>query len=108
MTEWAGVLRSHAGLATGALELGLLGARSSEAPDVDAWETTNLHTVATALLAAATARQETRGSHWREDFPERDDADWLGHLDVTLAGGEVELAFRAADVTGPVAVGTPS
>ena len=24
------------------------------------------------------------GSHWRDDFPERDDADWAGHFDITL------------------------
>jgi len=44
-----------------------------------AWEATNLVTVASALVAAATRREETRGCHWREDFPEADGA-WLGHL----------------------------
>ena len=29
-------------------------------------------------------REETRGSHWREDFPERDDAHWAGHVDSVL------------------------
>ena len=38
-----------------------------------AWETTNLLTVGSALLAAAQEREETRGSHWREDHPDRDD-----------------------------------
>ncbi len=38
------------------------------------WETTNLLTISTALADAAALREETRGSHWREDFPERDDA----------------------------------
>ena len=38
-----------------------------------------------ALTAAAARREETRGSHWREDFPEADDA-WLGHLVTTLSG----------------------
>ncbi|GFJ90882.1 hypothetical protein Prum_045240 [Phytohabitans rumicis] len=36
-------------------------------------------TVAAALVAAAYARQETRGCHWREDFPLADER-WLGHL----------------------------
>lgn len=53
-------------------------------PCTESWETTNLLTVASALVAAARSREETRGSHWREDFPERNDVDWLGHLDVTL------------------------
>jgi L-aspartate oxidase len=108
MTDWAGVLRSRTGLAAGALELDALGGRSVEAPDVAAWETTNLHTIATALLAAATARQETRGSHWREDLPDRNDEDWAGHLDVALVDGRLDLGFRPTEVTAREVVGTPS
>jgi L-aspartate oxidase len=48
-------------------------------PQVAAWEATNLVTVASALVSAATRREETRGCHWREDHPEASDA-WLGHL----------------------------
>jgi len=36
--------------------------------------------VSTALVQAALRREETRGCHWREDFPDRDDARWQGHL----------------------------
>ena len=90
MTEHAGVLRSRAGLSAGAAAL----ARVGPAIDADlaAWETTNLLTVGTALLGAALAREETRGSHWREDFPERDDDAWSGHLDVTLRDGDVHVS----------------
>ena len=42
--------------------------------DQESWETTNLLTISAALADAAALREETRGSHWREDFPERDDA----------------------------------
>ncbi|HYT09895.1 MAG TPA: succinate dehydrogenase/fumarate reductase flavoprotein subunit, partial [Mycobacteriales bacterium] len=56
---------------------------ASVEPCPPAWDVTNLHTVATALVAAASRREETRGCHWREDFPDRDDARWHGHL---LAG----------------------
>jgi succinate dehydrogenase/fumarate reductase flavoprotein subunit len=50
----------------------------------EGWETSNLLTVSTALTTAARTREETRGSHWREDFPHRDDARWTGHLDTRL------------------------
>ena len=108
MTEWAGVLRSRDGLVTGAAELVALAGTTAEEPDVAAWETTNLHTIATALLAAATRREETRGSHWREDFPARDDEHWSGHLDVSLTDGELGLVLRPASVTGPLVAGAAS
>jgi len=100
MTERAGVLRSRDGLAAGAGALGDLAGRTTDAADVSAWETTNLLTVSTALLAAAAAREETRGSHWREDFPDRDDEHWARHVDVTLDAGDPRLALA------PVLTGT--
>ena len=87
MTERGGVLRSRDGMDLGAKELAVLAERSDEAPGVDAWETTNLATVGSALLGAARLREETRGSHWREDFPDRDDEHWSRHIDVRLEGG---------------------
>ncbi|MFJ2173700.1 L-aspartate oxidase [Streptomyces sp. NPDC087851] len=54
-------------------------------PGVDAWETTNLLCVARVLVATALEREETRGCHWREDRPERDDTDWRAHLVARLA-----------------------
>ena len=102
MTERAGVLRSRAGLAEGAAELAALARTTPEVADVAAWETTNLHTISTALLAAATEREETRGSHWREDFPERDDRQWARHIDVTLSAGHPRLDLQPV-LTGALA-----
>jgi L-aspartate oxidase len=82
MSRGAGVLRSASSLADAA---GVL-ARAEPAPAGTAsWEATNLYTVASALVAAATKREETRGCHWREDFPDAHD-EWLGHLLVSLGG----------------------
>ena len=85
MTEGAGVLRSGHSLATTAKAIEDLGSRRSTEPGPAAWEATDLHLVATALVAAAARREETRGAHWREDHPEASDA-WLGHLVTTLSG----------------------
>lgn len=93
MTNGAGVLRSAASLDAAAAALDRLDADARDAldrdgktaePGVDAWETTNLLLVARVLVAAARLREETRGCHWREDRPERDDTDWRRHVVVRL------------------------
>ncbi|WP_244931211.1 L-aspartate oxidase [Nocardioides sp. W7] len=99
MSVRAGVLRSASGLADGAGHLDKLTGVGTETPGVAAWETTNLLTLAGALLEAAALREETRGSHWREDFPERDDARWAGHFDVRMRDGETTIAFSPSPAT---------
>ena len=84
MSDGAGVLRTRAGLADAAARLAELSVTAVGEPCTESWEATNLLTVAMALVAAAAAREETRGSHWREDFPDRDDDRWLGHLTCAL------------------------
>ena len=95
MTERAGVLRSAEGLAAALDELGALAGKDGEI-GTRAWEVTNLLTISTALAGAAQVREETRGSHWREDFPERDDGRWAGHVDAVLGAGGLELTFHAS------------
>lgn len=87
MTDQAGVLRSGSGLEEAADELRKIGDQQSDKPELAAWEATNLHLLATALVASAAMRTETRGSHWREDYPQPSDS-WLGHLLVNLAEAE--------------------
>jgi L-aspartate oxidase len=102
MTARVGVLRSAAGLRDGIGALAGLAGLTGVAPatvDQDAWETTNLVTVSTLLAEAALLREETRGSHWREDFPERDDLDQSGHHDWWLAAGVARHEFRPAAPT---------
>jgi len=96
MTSRAGVLRSAGGLAEAAELLDKLGTTHTEVVDLESWETTNLLTVSTALADAAGLREETRGSHWREDFPERDDGRFAGHFDASMGDGDTALAFEPA------------
>ncbi|MFC5145032.1 L-aspartate oxidase [Streptomyces aureoversilis] len=87
MTEGAGVLRSRESLERAAAELARIdedAATALEAPGTESWEATNLLLVARVLVAAALRREETRGCHWREDRPDRDDTAWRRHLLVTL------------------------
>ncbi|HEX7187623.1 MAG TPA: L-aspartate oxidase [Actinomycetes bacterium] len=91
MSERVGVLRDDRGLRDAGLELMELRLRTSDVPCTEAWEATNLHLVATALAGAALQREETRGSHWREDFPDLDDEHWRAHLVTRLADGTVSM-----------------
>ncbi len=94
MTRGAGVLRSAASLAETAAQLTALGERHAPA-NTATWEAANLLTVASALVAAASLRSETRGCHWREDFPDADPV-WLGHLLAGVdASGTVTEAWEA-------------
>jgi L-aspartate oxidase len=99
MSREVGVLRDEKGLRAAAEGLAELAGRDGAPPGTETWETTNLRTVAGALVQAAMVREETRGAHWRDDFPERDDMRWRGHLDTTLrADGSLTTDFDPTEV----------
>ncbi|MBQ1123661.1 L-aspartate oxidase, partial [Streptomyces sp. B15] len=113
MTAGAGVLRSAHSLTRAADRLAALTATAAEKhpePGVDTWETANLHLVAQVLVAAALRREETRGCHWREDHPGRDDAVWRRHIIVALDGAarpDAQFTLRTTQTTGFPAVVAP-
>lgn len=93
MTKGAGVVRTHESLTT---TLDVLRKIRTDAdvpepvpgdqsvlPQAAEWETTNIHSMASALALAARTRTETRGGHVRSDFPETDDA-WLRRVVIRL------------------------
>ena len=90
MASGSGVLRTRDSLGRTLGRLTELRMQSSADPCVEAWEATNVHTVASFLAAAARERTETRGSHWREDFPDLDDRHWRHHLATTLIEGQMK------------------
>ena len=79
MSRYAGGLRKASGLDQAAAELAGLAERNGVQPGIGSWEATNLMTVATAVVASARLREESRGAHWRVDFEGRRD-NWRGHL----------------------------
>ena len=79
MSKGAGVLRSEKSLNETLAILNQLGKHQSSSPSLEAWEVSNLFQLATAIVKAAIAREETRGSHWRSDYPETSEK-WLKHI----------------------------
>jgi succinate dehydrogenase / fumarate reductase flavoprotein subunit len=56
---------------------------------------------ADALVAAALERTESRGAHYREDHPLRDDANWMKHtLAYREPDGSIRIGFKPVK-TGP-------
>ncbi len=108
MTARVGVLRHAAGLADAAASLDRLASLRADTVDQESWETTNLLTISAALTDAAALRRETRGSHWREDFPERDDARWAGHLDTVADDGATTLRFAPEPATDGAPESSPA
>ncbi len=51
------------------------------------------------IAAGALARQESRGSHFRDDYPTRDDVNWLKHTLATLGHNGPVFSFKDVDIT---------
>jgi len=85
MWQSAGLFRSRGGLtdAVTALEAAYRAGRpavESSPLDSETWRSFNLLTVACLIARAALRREESRGGHFRQDFPERDDPMWRIHV----------------------------
>ena len=65
----------------GAIELGFM---------VDCAETT---------LVAALERKESRGAQFRTDYPDRNDEEWLKHIDITLEDGGPKVSYSPVTIT---------
>lgn len=80
MSEFASVNRTEEGLAQAADVLaGLAGLLNVTLRRPMEMEVQNMVTLATLTVHAARYRTESRGAHWRDDFPARDDDNWRVH-----------------------------
>jgi succinate dehydrogenase / fumarate reductase flavoprotein subunit len=55
--------------------------------------------VAETIVVAAQERKESRGAQFRTDFPERNDDDWLKHIDVSLDGDGPQITYSPVTIT---------
>ena len=55
--------------------------------------------LAEVIALSALNRKETRGSHYRLDFKERNDKNWLKHTLVHLRKGKLKISYKEVDVS---------
>lgn len=63
------------------------------------WEMINLLDLAEVTTVSALARKESRGAHAREDYPKRDDANWLKHTLASMQDGQIKLSYKPVVIT---------
>ncbi|MHA2621202.1 MAG: succinate dehydrogenase flavoprotein subunit [bacterium JZ-2024 1] len=67
---------------------------------LEAWELGCLLDIAEITAVSALHRTESRGAHYREDFPKRDDVNWLKHTFITRdADGKWTFSYRPVVIT---------
>jgi succinate dehydrogenase / fumarate reductase flavoprotein subunit len=67
---------------------------------INVWELGNLLDLAEAITVSAIARTESRGGHSREDYPDRDDKNWLKHsMAWVLEDGKINLKYKPVVIT---------
>jgi fumarate reductase (CoM/CoB) subunit A len=114
MNDYVGVVRNDAGLRSTIAEFERMECEDlptmSTAEDnrvgnydwVEALEITAMIRFARAMAGAALLRTESRGAHYREDYPELDDKNWLQNIVIRHTGNEDALAFETRECTpGP-------
>ena len=54
---------------------------------------------AEAIVISALERKESRGAQFRTDFPERNDEEWLKHINVSANGSDPEISYSEVTMT---------
>jgi succinate dehydrogenase / fumarate reductase, flavoprotein subunit len=66
---------------------------------IQAFELSCLVEIAETIVAGALAREESRGAHYRSDFPKRDDGKWLKHTRATKTPDGPQLSYAPVTIT---------
>ncbi|MDL1956330.1 MAG: FAD-binding protein [Candidatus Desulfofervidus auxilii] len=65
----------------------------------EVWELRNMLNIAEAVVISALAREESRGAHYRIDFPKRDDKNWLKHTLIWKKEDKLNLDYKPVVIT---------
>jgi L-aspartate oxidase len=79
MWQDAGIVRTGAGLKRAIDHLDMISARVAHPQSQRGYEALNLHIIGSLVARSALAREESRGAHYRTDFPVHNDAKFLKH-----------------------------
>ena len=56
--------------------------------------------IAETIVVSALERKESRGAQWRLDFPDRNDKEWLKHIDLSMNGADVpQVSYSPVTIT---------
>ena len=66
---------------------------------IEALETQNLLNFSEIIVYGAKVRKESRGAHWRVDYPARDDENWMKHTFAFRKERKIELKYRDVVIT---------
>ena len=110
MTDHCGVFRTEAIMQQGLQKLQTIHQQASNiflddkgklwnTELIEALELQNLLTVGEIILTGALNRRESRGSHCREDYPDRDDVNFLQHTMAYYSPAGIELRYRPVTIT---------
>jgi len=66
---------------------------------LNTWELGNLLDLAEVVSVCAINRTESRGAHARDDYPKRDDVNWLKHTLTWVKEGEIKISYKPVVLT---------
>jgi L-aspartate oxidase len=90
MWQDVGIVRERRGLTRALEKLNSLGSRVVHPKTRRAYEAANIHAAGTLVARSALAREESRGAHYRTDFPAHNDAKFLKHS--VIVGEKIRFA----------------